>query len=1014
MNRFARPYLRPLALVSLLTLAAPLCAQSLSPVADAHVQSGANQNTNFGTAATLATKISSSPTGNFNRESYLRFDLAGLPGIGSGKLRLYGSDQNAPESVAVEVRSSTNTTWIESGAGSITWANRPAAGATVHASAPIAKTSVWHEFDLTSFLQAEKAAGRDLVTLVLRSSVASTTGYPLFNSRENAANPPELLITADTTPPSVSLTAPARNQNIGGAAVALAATASDASGIAAVDFFDRGAPLGSSATAPYGITWDTTTAPNAVHLLSAAATDAAGNLGLSAEVPVIVNNLASTYLANKRGSPITIDGALGEAEWSTSFTAAKLVLGSTPNNTVTFGALWDATYLYVAVRVLDADLYQETGNHWDDDSVEVYLDANRNGASNPAYELAGAGNGYGFDRQFVKRYNDPALYSGTDHYTGGVLHAVADIPGGFAVEMAIPWANLNTTPAAGLAIGFDLGNNDDDDGGTRDRQAVWNGTVDNYNDTSGFGTLTLVEPGFHLIGAAQPWAYHEAEDGATNGTLATGTSWGQVAFEARGKKAVVLDAQNEYVEWTNVTAPGGQPATYATLRYSLPDLQTGALGLYVNGVWKADVPLTSVRMRETKSGSLPGNTVRFFDDVLVAVPGGIPAGATVTVRIDAAHPLVCTVDFLEVETAPAALTKPDETWLDITAYGAIADDGQNDRAAIEACLAAANTGSKKVWIPAGTFDVSGNGGATTGNGIVVPAGIQIRGAGMWHTRLNKNFAGQNARLFTLSGSHTIQDFKVVGSLTTLAGNGGNCVFRNDTDATTLERIWTEYTPLFVGYNCTNGTYRGNRIRNTYKDAMHIARASVGNLVEDNQIRNAGDDSIPFVSYNTSGMANNTARYNTAECGHWGRGITNLGGDGNRIEYNVVRDCVAAGLMCAVESYAGAVTPYCKNFVVAHNTVIRCGNQVNAAYGAAVSLWATQVDTPIFGRMENNTILAPPFHGAQLTGNLGDSDADAVYFRYNGIEAPVAGGTWVRKTTNLYAGNNCVHTPNTDL
>ena len=48
-----------------------------------------------------------------------------------------------------------------------------------------------------------------------------------------------------------------------------------------------------------------------------------------------------------------------------------------------------------------------------------------------------------------------------------------------------------STPAAGTNIGFDVGYDDDDNGGVRDGQAVWNGTINNYQSTAGFGTLTL-------------------------------------------------------------------------------------------------------------------------------------------------------------------------------------------------------------------------------------------------------------------------------------------------------------------------------------------------------------------------------------------------------------------------------------------------------------------------------------------------------------------------------------------
>jgi hypothetical protein len=56
----------------------------------------------------------------------------------------------------------------------------------------------------------------------------------------------------------------------------------------------------------------------------------------------------------------------------------------------------------------------------------------------------------------------------------------------------VPWSSLGiSSPAQGTTIGFDIGYDDDDNAGARDGQAVWNGTINNYQNTSGFGSLVL-------------------------------------------------------------------------------------------------------------------------------------------------------------------------------------------------------------------------------------------------------------------------------------------------------------------------------------------------------------------------------------------------------------------------------------------------------------------------------------------------------------------------------------------
>jgi glucose/arabinose dehydrogenase len=75
--------------------------------------------------------------------------------------------------------------------------------------------------------------------------------------------------------------------------VSLAATASDDVGVQAVEFFvDGSASLGVDTTAPYLREWDSTTASNGAHTLTAVARDTAGNRTTSSGVPVTTANPA--------------------------------------------------------------------------------------------------------------------------------------------------------------------------------------------------------------------------------------------------------------------------------------------------------------------------------------------------------------------------------------------------------------------------------------------------------------------------------------------------------------------------------------------------------------------------------------------------------------------------------------------------------------------------------------------------------------------------------------------------
>lgn len=94
---------------------------------------------------------------------------------------------------------------------------------------------------------------------------------------------------ADATPPTVSISAPANAATVSGS-ITVSANASDNVGVAGVQFQLDGANLGAEdTTAPYSTTWNTISATNGTHTLSAIARDAAGNK-TTASVSVTVSN----------------------------------------------------------------------------------------------------------------------------------------------------------------------------------------------------------------------------------------------------------------------------------------------------------------------------------------------------------------------------------------------------------------------------------------------------------------------------------------------------------------------------------------------------------------------------------------------------------------------------------------------------------------------------------------------------------------------------------------------------
>jgi hypothetical protein len=207
-------------------------------------------------------------------------------------------------------------------------------------------------WDALTLVQAWRAAPATNYGLLLNSDPTKPADrYRFFASNENAnaSLRPFLRITyvangsgGDVTAPVVSITAPVNNATVVGAAVTVSATATDAVGVAGVQFQLNGTSLGSEDTAaPYSTTWNTTAIANGTYVLSAVARDAAGNSATAAAVTVTVNNppanRAPTLVqppnqTSAEGSPVTLALSASDPDGNPlSYSAAGLPPGLTIN-----------------------------------------------------------------------------------------------------------------------------------------------------------------------------------------------------------------------------------------------------------------------------------------------------------------------------------------------------------------------------------------------------------------------------------------------------------------------------------------------------------------------------------------------------------------------------------------------------------------------------------------------------------------------------------------------------------
>jgi hypothetical protein len=199
---------------------------------------------------------------------------------------------------------------------------------------------------------------------------------------------------SDTTPPVASITSPAPNATVGGAAT-VSAAASDDRGVVRVDLLLDGALLGSRVSAPYQFAWDTTRSTNGGHSIQAIAYDAAGNVGRSQSITVNVYNATpapspvagevvvyaarATRLAGAWRSTADATAAAGTRLWHPDLAAPKLTTPlATPANyfEVTFQANAGVPYrLWMRAKA--------ENNHWANDSVFVQFSGSVNASGAP-------------------------------------------------------------------------------------------------------------------------------------------------------------------------------------------------------------------------------------------------------------------------------------------------------------------------------------------------------------------------------------------------------------------------------------------------------------------------------------------------------------------------------------------------------------------------------------------------------------------------------------------------------
>jgi Pectate lyase superfamily protein len=458
------------------------------------------------------------------------------------------------------------------------------------------------------------------------------------------------------------------------------------------------------------------------------------------------------------------------------------------------------------------------------------------------------------------------------------------------------------------------------------------------------------------VGAPLNFVEYEAENAGIHGRIVgPDRTFGTLAAEASGRRAVLLESPRDFVEFTLAKS-----ANALTVRYAVPDTppNTPDAGLDVYARSQRIAHITTTSRYCCYYGRYPftkhpedGNGHHFFDHARILLEQVLPAGAVVRLaRSPESEAAWCAIDLADFELVPPPLTRPSRS-ISVVDLGADASGKGDSRPAFIKAISQGTGTHRPVWIPRGHFRLEGH--------LLVDR-VELAGAGPWYSILE----GAGVGLYghdapRPSQAVDIHDLSIIGDVQErddhqqLAGIGGALG-----GGSRVRNVFIQHVKVGLWLD---GPFDGLRVSgvqvvDTTADGLNLHRGISHVIVEDSFFRNTGDDGIASWA---AQAANHdiVIRHNTVVAPILANGVAIYGGHDIAVTDNLIADTLTEGGGLHVGNRFGAV-PLSGKISIRGNMVVRGGGFDPGRHLDVGAVWLYALDAPIHAQIElqTNTLL----------------------------------------------------------